>query len=97
MAVGGSGGHFSPEYFDFVLIPQFPEEIKRQIARLYHSDATKPTEELRLHNFIQWHRAWNQQLGIWELQRELMLLQRSLNEVQSKIIDGIAVELPLCN
>jgi len=26
-AVGGNGGHFSPEYFDSLLIPRFPDDL----------------------------------------------------------------------
>ena len=42
MAVGGSGGHFSPDYFDFVLIPKFSEVLQRQICDLYHNPTPPP-------------------------------------------------------
>lgn len=32
MAVGGSGGHFSPEYFDYIRIPKFPNEVIDEIV-----------------------------------------------------------------
>lgn len=95
MAVGGSGGHFSPDYFDFVLIPKFPEELQAGIARLYHSPAPPPKRKQTLANFVAWHREWNEALGIWELDRELKALQRILTEVQEQIIEGRKVTIPL--
>lgn len=38
MAVGGSGGHFSPEYFDYIRIPNFPQNIIDSITRYYCID-----------------------------------------------------------
>jgi hypothetical protein len=94
MAVGGSGGHFSPEYFDFVLIPNFPEELQAGVARMYHSPAEKPAKKLTLTNFVEWHREWNQDLGIWELDREMKALQLTLSLVQERVIAGKTVTLP---
>lgn len=94
MAVGGSGGHFSPEYFDFVLIPSFPDKLQQKIARLYHNPAPCPTKKPTLANFVEWHQKWNEDLGIWELDRELKALQRTLAEVQEQIIEGTPIILP---
>jgi len=95
MAVGGSGGHFSPEYFDYVRIPNFPEDKQVEIAQLYHHDAPPPSGKPTLNTFVGWHRRWNSQLGIWELDREMKALQRTLGEVQEQIIDGETVNVPL--
>lgn len=38
MAVGGSGGHFSPEYFDYIRIPKFPDNVIEKITELYCID-----------------------------------------------------------
>ncbi len=94
MAVGGSGGHFSPEYFDYVRIPKFPEDKQAEIARLYHCDAPPPQEEPVLDNLVDWHRRWNAGLGIWELDREMKALQHKLAEVQEQIIQGKTVTVP---
>jgi type I restriction enzyme S subunit len=82
MAVGGSGGHFSPNYFDFVRIPSFPEDLQARIALLYHNPAPYPAHKLTLANFADWHRKWNQSMGIWELDREMKALQQTLAAVQ---------------
>lgn len=93
MAVGGSGGHFSPEYFEFVLIPIFPENVEANIVRLYHNAAPSPQQQCTLANFVAWHREWNKELGIWELDREMKKLQTTLTQVQEQIIEGRTVEL----
>ena len=94
MAVGGSGGHFSPNYFDFVRIPNFPDGVQEQIARLYHNAIPFPARKLTLADFVAWHREWNEDLGIWELDREMKALQATLAAVQNEIINGRTVWLP---
>lgn len=95
MAVGGSGGHFSPEYFDYIRIPKFPDDKQAEIVRLYHNPASPPSETPTLTTFVDWHRRWNAELGIWELDREMKNLRRTLAEVQEKIIAGDKVTVPL--
>lgn len=96
LSVGGNGGHFSPEYFSYLSIPKFPDDVQAQIARLYHNpDAAQPAQTLTLDNFVQWHQTWNQSLGIWELDREMKVLQSTLRAVQDEIIRGHTVNVPL--
>ena len=94
VGVGGSGGHMSPEYFDYIPFPKFPESIRKQIAELYHHDAMPPTRKQTLDNFVAWHREWNKTLGIWELDREMKQLQKTLSDVQEQVIEGKSVALP---
>jgi len=95
MAVGGSGGHFSPEYFDYVRIPKFPEAVKAGIVKLYHNKAAPPGSAPTMANFVAWHEQWNQDLGVWELDREMKALQAELAKVQDQIIEGKTVAVPL--
>ena len=94
MAVGGSGGHFSPEYFDYVRIPKFPDDKQVEIALLYHQDGPSSPDKPSLDTFVDWHRRWNASLGIWELDREMKALQHTLSEVQEQIIEGKNVIVP---
>lgn len=94
IAVGGQGGHLSPEYFDYIPIPNFPGVVRKSIARLYHNPAPRPARKLTLANFVAWHRDWNDNLGIWELDREMKALQQTLAVVQEEIIEGKTVKLP---
>lgn len=41
IAVGGQGGHLAPEYFNYLLIPNFPEKKEEEIARLYYDTEEK--------------------------------------------------------
>jgi hypothetical protein len=91
VGVGGSGGHMSPEYFDQLPFPCFPEPVQKRIARLYHNPSNQPQRQITSSNFVEWHREWNSKLGIWELNREMQVLQARLAEVQSQIIDGRVV------
>ena len=95
MAVGGSGGHFSPEYFDSLLIPRFPDDLKEKIVKLYHSPASHPANPPGLKGFVEYHRARNAGLGIWELAAEMKTLQKELSSVQESIIQGKSVIVPL--
>lgn len=88
MAVGGSGGHFSPQYFDSLLIPKFPDKTKKQVVALYHAAPERPKTALTVDNFVDWHHSWNEGLGIWELDKEMKRLQALLDDVLHRIING---------
>lgn len=95
MAVGGNGGHFSPEYFPNLAIPKFPDEAQAKITRLYHNPSPMPsTQTLTLDTFVSWHRMWNQMLGVWELDQEMKSLQTTLRKVQDDIILGKIIQIP---
>jgi hypothetical protein len=95
VGVGGSGGHMSPEYFDYLPFPKFPENVQLTIAKLYHNPSPAPKEKAKLTDFLDWHRRWNEGLGIWELDREMKTLQAKLEHVQSLIIDGKSIRIDL--
>ena len=94
MAVGGSGGH-SPEYFDYVRIPLFRTSVQARIVKLYHNPTPLPDEKPTLSTFVDWHRQWNDNLGIWELDREMKSLQSQLEEVRGAIIAGERVTISI--
>lgn len=95
VGVGGSGGHMSPDYFDYLPFPRFPDGVREDIARLYHNPAAPPARKATLATFVAWHREWNESLGIWELDREMKALQQTLIAVQEEIIEGRTVKIPL--
>jgi hypothetical protein len=90
-----NGGSFVEGYFSFLPIPKFDEDTRAEIAHLYHHDAPQPAGEPTLNTFVDWHNRWNTELGIWELDREMKALQRTLSEVQELIIEGNTVNVPL--
>ena len=95
VGVGGSGGHMSPDYFDYLPIPKFSDDKQVEIALLYHQDGSPPLDKPTLDTFVDWHRRWNASLGTWELDREMKALQHTLSEVQEQIIEGKTVIVPL--
>lgn len=97
IGAGGSGGSLAIGYFHLVPFPRFPRHVQELIAKLYHNPAPPPVNLPTLDGFVAWHNQWNQSLGIWELDREMKALQRTLLEVQEQIIDGKTVRVPLCD
>jgi transposase len=79
-----------------VPIPKFPTSKQEEIAKLYHNPTAPPKSALTASNVLDWHREWNNQLGIWELDREMKALQRTLRTIQQNIIDGKPVD-PSCS
>jgi type I restriction enzyme S subunit len=95
VGVGGSGGHMSPEYFDYLPFPKFSDTKQAEIARFYHNPSPPPKELVTLDTFVDWHRRWNDDIGIWELDLEMKVLQRTLSDVQEQIIEGKTVKVPI--
>jgi hypothetical protein len=95
IGAGGSGGSLAIGYFQHVQIPYSPDSKQLEIAKLYHNPAHPPKDSPTLSTFVDWHRRWNVDLGIWELDREMKALQRTLAGVQERIIEGKTVEVTL--
>jgi hypothetical protein len=96
MAVGGSGGHLSPEYFESILIPNFPDSVKNRIVSLYHSPQHAAVKG-PVSKFVAYHRDRNGRLGITQLDEEMKALQVELALAQQAIIDRQDVELTLAS
>jgi type I restriction enzyme S subunit len=94
VGVGGSGGHMSPSYFDYLPFPRVPDTVQIRISRLYHNPVPAPKGKLTVDNFVGWHREWNRGLGIWELDREMRALQDELERAQTEIIEGRSPTIP---
>jgi len=94
IAVGGHGGSMAQSYWHNILVPKFPEEKQEEIAKLYHNPAPKPTTIPTLDGFVEWHRWWNKELGIWELDSGMKALQSTLEAVQEQIINDEKVIIP---
>lgn len=94
IGAGGSGGSLAIGYFHHVPIPKFSIDKQSEIARLYENQSPPPPDIPTLDTFVDWHRRWNAALGIWELDREMKALQRTLTNVQERIIEGKTVAVP---
>jgi hypothetical protein len=94
VGVGGSGGHMSPEYFDYLPIPRFPSDVQERIAKLYHAPASESVQPPTLTGLVKYHRTRNAHLGVWELAGEMKTLQGELSSIQESIIQGKSVDVP---
>lgn len=83
MAAGGSGGHFSPEYFGYIRIPRFNDEMTDRVVNLYDSGAAFATEQEPDRLTEETAAA----LGIVQLDRELKYLKNRLHTILEDIIN----------
>lgn len=97
ITVGGSGGHLSPSYFDRVFIPSFPEVVQNHIAKLYHNDRAKyNVKSFNLNDFLHKDAQYNEQAGIYELDKTAMFLKEKLYSAIDNIVNDKPVEINFC-
>ena len=97
LTVGGNGGHLSPSYFDRVYIPNFPVSKQQEIAKLYHNPIDYPTATFTLENFLTEDSQYNEQAGIYELDKTVKQLQNLLNQEIENIINDKPVTISFPN
>ncbi|MGE5482931.1 MAG: hypothetical protein ACM3VX_08550 [Bacteroidota bacterium] len=95
IAVGGQGGHLSPDYFGSIPIANFPDSIQEEVARCYFRQAPPLGAGPDVDNLVDWHRRHNAQLGIWDLDSESRHLRRLLRDAQDQVIQGHTVKVAL--
>ena len=85
--VGGHGGSFAQKYWDVISFPKFPKNKQDEIARLYHNPQSNyDTNNFTLDNFLELDNAYNEDAGIYELDKTAKMLKKILNTA----IDNIA-------
>jgi hypothetical protein len=97
LAAGGQGGSLAFHYLADLLFPCFPDAVQDNLAKLYTNEADSERKPTTLNEFVDWHRQRNRSLGIWELDREMKVLQTELSEVQEQIIQGRTVDVPFAD
>ena len=91
-AVGGNGGSLAIKYWDFLRFPNFPEEREREITRLYHNaKAAYHPGPCGLNDFLSYDDGYNQEAGIYEIDRSMKYLQ----DLLEKAVDAIANDIPV--
>lgn len=58
-AVGGNGGSMAIKYWDFLKFPNFPSEVEKNIAGLYHSGAVYHAANCTMQNFLEYDNQFN--------------------------------------
>lgn len=84
MAVGGSGGHFSPEYFEYIKIPKFDERVIDEIVSLYYTPDIVE-DGINSKDYSQW--------GIMQLDKTVKKLKNELTIILDKIMNDEQVEV----
>ena len=69
LAVGGSGGHLSPVYFEYIKIPNFKNELIKKINRHYSSESIQTISNANMNDFARTISKAQDQLGIWQLSK----------------------------
>ena len=82
------------KYWDFLKFPNFPIEKENQIVKLYHnSDSNYETTNLKLADFLDYDNKFNQESGIYELDKSMKYLQEKLNNAINAIVDDVEVKI----
>lgn len=88
LAVGGNGGSLAQRYWRFVIVPNFPNNVKEEIIKLYHSNISYPNEMFTYDNFADEDKTFNERAGIYELDKSAKLLKRLLDEAIRSIANN---------
>ncbi len=92
ISVGGQGGSLAMKYWSEVKIPFFPKNKQEEIANLYHSSASYPTNKITGSNFEKIDADANKNFGILELDHQLRIMKEFLQTTIDKIVAGDKVK-----
>lgn len=90
--VGGNGGHLAPAYFGLIKIPRFPENVEQEIVKLYSNPLIEYVcSECNLNDFLEYDNHFNEDAGIYEIDKSLKVLKKKLQQVIESIANDIEV------
>ncbi|WP_294384174.1 hypothetical protein [uncultured Ruminococcus sp.] len=93
-AVGGNGGSLAIKYWNFLKFPNFPVKKENQIVKLYHNaSSVYKTSNLKLNDFLDYDNKFNQEAGIYELDKSMKYLQEKLSNAINAIVDDIEIKI----
>lgn len=93
-AVGGNGGSLAQKYWYYIPFPKFSESIQSDLAEFYYNPrAENGTAKATLENYLELDNTFNQEAGIYELDKSLKALKDRLNEVIDKIANDENIEI----
>ena len=92
--VGGHGGSFAQKYWDAIMFPKFDSKKQRKIAKLYHNPESIYYEDTltTLDNFLEQDKTFNEQAGIYELDKSAKHMKQVLNNSIDDIVNGKGVD-----
>ena len=95
IAITGSGANSLTAYqIDDINIPNFPVAKQNEIAKLYYNpESIDNTYKANLENFLELDNAFNQEAGIYELDKSNKKLKEKLNKVIDQIANDENIEI----
>ncbi|MGF7409180.1 hypothetical protein [Providencia alcalifaciens] len=93
-AVGGNGGSLAQKYWDIIPFPNFDQMKQNIIAKLYHNPKIHyPKEYFTLDNFLVQDDAFNEEAGIYELDKTAKELKSILDQAIDDIVNNKEVNI----
>lgn len=93
-AVGGNGGSLAQKYWYYIPFPKFEVEKQNELAKLYYNPkAENKTTNATLETFLELDNVFNQEAGIYELDKSAKALKERLNEVIDQIANDENIEI----
>jgi len=97
-AVGGNGGSLAQKYWEIIPFPSFDEPKQQEIAKLYHnSEINYDNKTFTLENFLAKDDEYNEQAGIYELDKTAKQLKEILNTAIESIVNDQDVKITFSN
>ena len=97
LSVGSKMKELKIEQFLQIPFPNFPTTKQQEIAKLYHNPIDYPTATFTLENFLTEDSQYNEQAGIYELDKTAKQLQNLLNQAIENIINDKPVTISFPN
>lgn len=93
-AVGGNGGSLAQRYWEVIPFPKFDKIKQDEITKFYHnSDIEYQKDTFTLTNFLDKDNKYNQQAGIYELDKTAKQLREILNQTIDNIINDKEIKI----
>jgi len=97
-AVGGNGGSLAQKYWEVIPFPKFDKTKQNEIAKLYHNvELTYNADTFTLANFLTKDNEYNEQAGIYELDKTAKQLKEILNQSIDNIVNDRTVKIKFDN
>lgn len=93
-AVGGNGGSLAQKYWEIIPFPKFDITKQNEIAKLYHNvEIEYKADTFTLTNFLDKDNEYNEQAGIYEVDKTAKQLKEILNQAINNIVKDNEVEI----
>lgn len=96
--VGGNGGSLAQKYWEIIPFPKFDRTKQDEIAKLYHNVKMEyNADTFTLANFLDKDNEYNEQAGIYELDKTAKQLKDILNQSIDNIVNDKTVKIKFDN